>query len=131
LNSKKNLEEEVLNNPEYELFFFDESRFGTHSRLGHGWFKTGTRPTVKKKLGFQNFYLYGAVSPKSGRDFALIAPNVNTTCMNVFLEQMSQWLGCKKALIVLDQAGWHQSKDLLIPDNIRLIYLPPYTKFHF
>jgi hypothetical protein len=24
------------------LFFFDESRFGTHSKAGHGWFKKRT-----------------------------------------------------------------------------------------
>jgi hypothetical protein len=52
---KKNLEQEVQNNPDREVFFFDESRFGTHSRLGHGWFKTGVRTPVAKKLGFNNF----------------------------------------------------------------------------
>ena len=82
---------------------------------------------MKKKLGFKNFYLYTAVSPKTGKDFTLIAPNVNTDCMNVFLQQMSQWLGDQKAIIVLDQAGWHKSKTLLIPKNIMIIYLPPYS----
>lgn len=46
--------------PEKELFFFDESRFGTHSKIGHGWFKKGIRTQVKVKLGRQNFYLYSA-----------------------------------------------------------------------
>jgi hypothetical protein len=40
----------VSQNQDYEVFFFDESRFGTHSRIGHGWFKTGSRPEVKKRL---------------------------------------------------------------------------------
>jgi len=27
----------------------------------------------------------------------------------------------------VDQAGWHTSKDLVIPENIRLIYQPAYS----
>jgi len=30
-------------------------------------------------------------------------------------------------LLVLDNAGWHGSTGLTIPDGIRLVYLPPYT----
>jgi hypothetical protein len=33
----------------------DESRFGTHSKIGHGWFKTGIRTPVKIKLGYKTF----------------------------------------------------------------------------
>jgi transposase len=29
------------------------------------------------------------------------------------------------AVIILDQAGWHGSKDLVVPDNITLLPLPP------
>ncbi len=32
-----------------ELWFFDQSIFGTYSKLGHGWFKTGIRTPVKIK----------------------------------------------------------------------------------
>ena len=30
-------------------------------------------------------------------------------------------------VLILDQAGYHVSKQLKIPDNISLIYLPPYS----
>ena len=95
--------------------------------MGHGWFKSGSRTAVKKKLGFKNFYLYTAASPKTGEDFSLLAPSVDTDCMNIFLQHMSEWLGARKAYVVMDQAGWHKSKELLIPVNIELIYLPPYS----
>jgi transposase len=75
---KKNLNETISADPEKEVFFFDESRFGTHSKLGHGWFKKGTRTRVEVKIGRQNFYLYSAVNPKNGNDLSLVAPNVNT-----------------------------------------------------
>ena len=29
--------------------------------------------------------------------------------------------------MVLDGAGWHKSKSMTIPDNIRLLSLPPYS----
>ena len=29
------------------------------------------------------------------------------------------------ALVLVDQAGWHQSKRLVVPDNITLVPLPP------
>jgi transposase len=58
---KKNLAEIRKNNPHKRLFFFDEARFGTHLKIGHGWFQKGIRTTVKIKLGFENFYVYSAV----------------------------------------------------------------------
>lgn len=109
------------------MFFFDESRFGTHSKIGHGWFKTGARVEVKKKLGYKNFYVYGAVSPKTGDSFSLIMPNVDVDWMNKFLEEFSLNLKSKKAILVMDQAGWHKSLDLVIPSNIKIIYLSPYS----
>ena len=53
---KKNLPELLSSMLCSKVLFFDESRFGTHSRIGHGWFKKGTRPRVKIKLGYNNFY---------------------------------------------------------------------------
>jgi len=113
--------------PNKSFYFFDEARFGTHSKLGHGWFPEGKRTTVKVKLGFKNFYVYSAVDVSSGEDFSLIMPKVNTHAMNAFLDQMSKSLGDKEAVIVMDCAGWHTSKRLEIPTNIEIIFLPPYS----
>jgi transposase len=30
-------------------------------------------------------------------------------------------------IMILDGAGWHRSTELKIPDNIRLVHLPPYS----
>nr|WP_155729581.1 hypothetical protein [Orientia tsutsugamushi] len=46
--------------PDKAVYFFDESRFGTKSKLGYGWFPKGIRTVVSVKLGFQNFYVYNA-----------------------------------------------------------------------
>lgn len=109
------------------VLFFDESRFGTHSKIGHGWFKKGTRPRIKVKLGYQNFYLYSAVDHKGGESYSLIMENVNTDCMNVYLQALSTEYSLDKIALIVDGAGWHKSKRLIIPSNIKLIYLPPYS----
>ncbi len=93
-------------------------------RLDMGDLKRGQ---VKTKLGKQNFYLYSAVNPRNGESSSLFEPNVNTDCMNILLEQMSQYLKTREAFLIMDCASWHKSKNLKIPKNINIIYLPPYS----
>ncbi|MES2214498.1 MAG: IS630 family transposase, partial [Pseudomonadota bacterium] len=110
-----------------EIMFSDEARFGTHSKLGHGWFKKGSRTQVPVKLGYKNFYLYGCTSPTTGKIFSLLLPKANTTCMNLFLEGLADELQSKKVVLVVDGAGWHKSITLIVPQNIILVYLPAYS----
>lgn len=46
--------------------------------------------------------------------------------MNVFLEEMSKEIGDNEAIVIMDGAGWHKSKDLIVPKNIIIKLLPPY-----
>ena len=109
------------------MFFFDESRFGTRSQIGYGWFERGSRPNVSIKLGFENFYVYGAVEPVQGSSFSLILPYVNSEGMNVFFEQFVKELQGEEIVLVMDGAGWHKSSHLIIPPNIEIVYLPAYS----
>ena len=52
-------------------------------------------------------------------------PNVDTECMNVFLEELSKEIKTD-FILIMDGAGWHKSKNLIIPKNIQIILLPPY-----
>ena len=113
--------------PHKRLFFFDESRFGTHSKIGHAWLETGKRTPMPVKLGFKNFYLYSAVELGTGDHFTLEICHVNTICLNVFLEELSRAYPLDQILLVMDGAGWHKSKNLLVPANVEIIYLPPYS----
>lgn len=113
--------------PNTEVLFFDESRFGTHSKLGHGWFKKGFRTQVKINMGFKNFYVYSAVNSTSGESFNLTMPYVNTDCMNIFLSRLAMSLKGKNCLFIMDGASWHRSHQLKIPANIEVMYLPPYS----
>ncbi len=80
---------------------------------------------VKVKQAYQNFYVYSSVEPKIDENFSLFLPWVNTEMMNLYLEQMNQVYEIEEIVVIMDQAGWHKSKDLVVLDNIDIIYLPP------
>lgn len=124
---KKNLNDKIKSNPQLEVMFFDESRFGTHSKIGHGWFTRGSRTQIKFSMGFKNFYVYSAVNSNSGNDFSLVMPYVDTQCMNIFLDKLAKQSPNTQYLIVMDGASWHRSYHLNIPANIEIMYLPPYS----
>lgn len=123
---KKNLAKIIKENPEKRVFFMDEARFGTHSKLGHGWFKTGKRSRIAVKLGFKNFYVYTAVEPATGETFTLLLPKVNADMMSLFLKQLAKFCGTADIMVIMDGAGWHRSKTLEIPPSIQPLFLPAY-----
>jgi hypothetical protein len=127
MSSKKKIAIKVSQSLDTEVLFFDESRFGTHSKVGHGWFKRGTRPRVKISMGFKNFYVYSAINSKTGYNFNLILPYVNTYCMNLYLKRLAMDMHGKKCILIMDGASWHRSTGLVLPTNIEIVYLPPYS----
>jgi transposase len=72
-------------------------------------------------------YAYGAVSINDGQWDSLVLPYVNTECMQIFLEEVASRYPDDRIVMVLDGAGWHRSKDLELPENIRFLPLPSYS----
>lgn len=106
----------------------DEARFGQQGTLTRVWARKGSRPAAVKQTRYEWVYLYAAVEPATGVSVALQAPCVNTGTMNVFLRMMSEELGPRDhAVLIMDQAGWHKARKLVVPDNITVLYLPPYS----
>ena len=58
---------------------------------------------------------------------SLILPFADTSMMNIFLKHVSHTFSTYFLVIQVDQAGWHSAKDLIIPENIRLIPQPAYS----
>lgn len=55
-------------------------------------------------------------------------PEANTDAMQQFLDQFSKKLPKNEvAIMYADQAGWHASKALRVPDNVMLLPIPAYT----
>ncbi|GHT59917.1 hypothetical protein FACS18945_6100 [Bacteroidia bacterium] len=71
--------------------------------------------------------VYGAVDPHSGDDCFIIAPKCSTAWTNEFLSVLSKEFEKDYILLCADNAPWHKSAALIVPDNIRLFYIPPYT----
>ena len=73
-------------------------------------------------------YAYGAVSPIDGDIVSLVLPKCNTYCMNLFLAEVSKQYPDDYILMVADNAAWHtKSKGLIVPENIEIFPLLPYT----
>ena len=117
----------VQPNSKVRLMFQDEARFGRINKPKRCWCKKGIRPSVPCHHIREYRYAYGAVEPVSGEHFFLVLPNCDTTCMNVFLDHLSKTYADDIILLVCDGASWHRSKGLKLPDNIRLLNIPPYT----
>jgi len=109
------------------VFFFDEGRFGLMPSVGRCWGLRGRKTTSSVTTGYKNFYAYSSVSPLTGASFTLFLPWVYTEMMNLYLEKFSEAYASTEILLIMDQAGWHCSKDLVSPKNIHMEKLPPYS----
>lgn len=109
------------------VMFQDEARFGRISDCRYCWAKFPMRPTVKAMLTHQYVYAYGAVSILDGAFDSLVLPHVNSECMALFLREIAGRYPHDNIVMVLDGAGWHKSQSMPIPDNLRLLSLPPYS----
>jgi transposase len=107
--------------------FEDEARFGRISDPRCCWAPKGTRPVVPLQLVREYTYAYAAVSPSDGILDSLILPDVDTDSMSLFLSVVSERHPNEIVLMFMDQAGWHKARTLVIPANIRLLNLPPYS----
>ena len=72
-------------------------------------------------------YLYGAVAPEDGTCVYLIMPTSNTACFQAFLHMLARRFARQDILLALDGAPNHRCVDLAVPNNITLLYLPPYS----
>lgn len=110
------------------MFVMDEARFGQQGTITDVWAPRGSRPTAVKQTRYEWVYLYAAVEPATGASAALLAPNVNTGTFNAFLKILEAELKPDEhAVLIMDQAGWHKSRGVVMPGQITALYLPPYS----
>jgi transposase len=109
-------------------FFQDEARFGQKGTITRVWARKGSRPRAVRQLRYTSLYVLVAVCISTGATSALIMPELNAEVLNLFLEQMSRELPAEvHAVLIWDGAGFHTSGDLVVPSNISVILLPPYS----
>jgi transposase len=113
-----------------ELWCQDEHRIGLKPILRRVWARKGSRVRAVVRPRYQWMYLYGFVQPESGKTSWLLMPTVNTTAFSLALSAFAQEQGVgpnKQILLVMDQAGWHKSHELQIPQGLHLLFLPSHS----
>lgn len=110
------------------VWFQDELRAGQKGTLTRVWGERGSRPTAVRQTEYKWAYVFASLCPATGECVELIAPTVNTHLMTVHLRHLSEHLGADRhAVLIMDGAGWHVANDLVIPENVTPLLLPPYS----
>jgi len=76
---------------------------------------------------FKNFYLFGSFSPITGTHFTLELPKCNTDCFQLYLDEFSKQSPDEFKILILDNGAFHKARQLKIPANIGLLFIPPYS----
>jgi len=113
-----------------ELWAMDEHRLGLKPVLRDVWVPQGEQPIAQVNWRFQWLWLYGFVHPQSGETYWWILPKVNIKLFNRVLADFAQHflLGKNKRIVLaMDQAGWHTSSLVLVPEGIHLELMPSHS----
>lgn len=87
----------------------------------------GVRPLVAYQHRFQNTYLWGSYSPINGDSFVWEINGVDNKIFEAYLWEFSKQKPREYKIVVIDNAAFHATKNIEIPENIYLLRIPPYT----
>jgi len=133
---KKKLQQEVEKiqakhpDADVEVWSEDEHRIGLHPIERRLWVEQGEQPISTVNWKREWLWLYAFVQPQSGETYWWILPYVNTKLFSRVLKDFAEHFGVgkdKHVVLPLDQAGWHMSQSLEVPQGIHLVPLPPYS----
>ena len=113
-----------------EVWCEDEHRIGLQPVIRRFWVEEGDQPTAVVNWKREWLWLYAFVQPQTGESYWWILPYVNTKLFSRVLKDFAQHFGVgknKRIILPLDQAGWHISEQLEVPEGIHLVPLPPYS----
>ena len=107
------------------IWFQDEARVGQKNKITRRWARRGTRPSAPKDQRTKSADIFGAICPERGKGAGLVLPFCNTETMALHLAEISLAVATgAHAVVLMDQAGWHTTGKLEVPDNITIVALP-------
>jgi transposase len=109
------------------IYFQDESRFGLKTNVARVLTAKGVKAIVKYQHAFKSTYLYGSFSPVDGSSFVWEVEGVSSLIFSEYLKHFSKYKPKELKIVIIDNAGFHSTKNFDIPDNIILINIPPYS----
>jgi transposase len=108
-----------------EVWFADEARVGQKNTITRRWARRGTRPSAPQDQRTASAYIFGAICPARGVGAGLVLPRCTTEAMSLHLAEIAKAVAPgAHAVLLLDQAGWHTTRKLVVPVNITLLPLP-------
>ena len=87
----------------------------------------GVKPQQTLQWHYDYYYIYGLIEPVGGGSFFYEFSHFNSDCMSIFLKKFKQENQEKIHIIQLDNASVHTAKKLEVPENIILLFQPPYS----
>ncbi len=105
----------------------DEHRLGLLPVGRRVWAPKGQRPTAHVERHYAWLYVYGFVHPSTGQSWWCLLPTVSTEAMTVALAAFARDEGIDadhRVVLVVDQAGWHSSGKVAVPDGVPMVFLP-------
>lgn len=109
------------------LFYQDESRVGLQLPTPRRLTGFGVKPQQVTDPLYECYWLYAAVEPATGEHFWLEMPRLDSLCFGAFLRELAKVYSKSLNVVVLDNAPAHIANDLVVPDNVVPLYLPPYS----
>lgn len=91
------------------------------------WAKKGTRPILRVCGKRDKVYVIGFVEPITGVWVSYLVPALNGDWYSAVLQLLSSHFDSEPIKLVVDRAGWHIGKDIQVPSNISLEFLPPHS----
>lgn len=105
----------------------DESRFGLKGVRRRRLVLRGVRPIGKVRWRFESFWVYGAVEPATGESQFWLFSHIDGECFEAFLQSLSRAYPEDLLVVQLDNGGFHRKRSMQIPENVFLVFQPPYS----
>ncbi len=106
----------------------DEHRLGLHPVNRMVWVPWGEVPIAPVNWKYQWLWLVGFVEPTSGETYWWIVPKLDWSIFEQMLVDFAEHFELgprKRVLLVVDQATFHTTPRLTIPEGLHLLFLPP------
>lgn len=110
-----------------EVWAMDESRFGLQTITRRRLTLPGVKPIGRYQHRYENFYVYGAVAPRTGAGTFYAKASMKRPDFQAFLDAFAAAHRETFNVLLLDNAKSHHAKALSLPANVALLFLPPYA----
>jgi len=119
---------DLLQQPDVDVWFADESGFEGDPRPRRRWDKKGSKTKVTKNGDHLRMNVMGMVCPRTGQFFAIETSHSDVETFQAFLDEADKMIDFQRAknILIVDNASWHRPKTL-VWHGWQPMYLPPYS----